>query len=250
MKSFKLSQTFCYLLILSLSILFYIPFVYATENQAKAMTPKENGKQYINSHSSDDVLQKQDVLAENKEKMNLALKEFNKTFKLFDKNISPKVFSEFNIWISDSGIRPVQIATDIAAIDENPNRFFGDFETVKYDDSDKDWIVLKNAEGGFIEYAWYGRLKNGLHIILVRDNGGGSLTTLTLYALRSRLSQGLFESPNNQIVPYNRLLLEQILQKNVSRYGNLVLKDNTVKSIQDNKVLWEITFPEHINEID
>lgn len=183
-------------------------------------------------------------LSKNKAKMDLALIDFNQTFKFLGENISPKVISEFEIWISDGGTHPAQISTDIAAISYNSNRYYGDFKVVKYEnDSDKDWVLMEK-ESGFVEYKWYGRLKNGLHIVQMRNNDGGSLTTLTLYAFRSTVSQGLYETPHKQIKPYYRLLLEQVLQVNVPLYGNLVLKDNTVESIRDNKILWKITFPE------
>jgi len=187
----------------------------------------------------------QEELVKNKDKMDLALIDFNQTFKFLGKTISPKVIAEFEIWISDRGTRPAQIATDIAAISNHGNRYFGDFKTVKYEgDSDKDWISMEKEDGGFVQYVWYGRLKNGLHIVQVRDNGGGTLTTLTLHAFRSTISQGLSESPDKQIRPYYRLLLEEVLQENIPLYGNLVLKDNTVTSISDNQILWKITFPE------
>lgn len=193
--------------------------------------------------------------------MQESLEEFNRSFKFFGQEPHPKIFEEFGIWISDRTEYPSQLSVDIAALSNNRNRYAEKFQRSSHDPK---WVEMDKGKEGSIGYRWLGKLKNGLHVVLVRDNGGGSLTTLTIYVLRARLSEGfvdirtifaltgLDKGYSHDIRPYYRLVLEQVLQRPCPKCGeagvdDIKLKENSVECILDKKVMWRLTFPKHIS---
>jgi len=110
------------------------------------------------------------------------LQEANQKFTYQAKPIDPGLVHEFSSWISDPGM-PTTISVDVSAEHSN-----------EYSDSDvsinEAGTVCKQGEGEFFCYSWIGRLTNGLHVLNVYENGGGSGTFCDLFFVKFDVGQG------------------------------------------------------------
>lgn len=102
------------------------------------------------------------------------------TFKLRDVWISPAVIREFMPWQSDPSRFIVRVVDVAAALDSN--RYADDVKNTSKGAS------LALPGGASVEYEWVGRTKRGLHVLLVRESGGGSGHFVSLVVMR--LSMG------------------------------------------------------------
>jgi hypothetical protein len=92
--------------------------------------------------------------------------------------ISPRAIQDLLPWISD--LRPGPVAVDLATAISG-NRYHG--EVVRHEKLG--WLVDlgKARDGtpvGWIAYLPVGKLRDGRHVLLVRDNGGGTLVSVCL----------------------------------------------------------------------
>ena len=130
-----------------------------------------------------------------------ALAEANAKFTYKGKPIHPKLVQEFATWLSDF-CRPKTISVDIAAA----------FDTNEYSDYDvkikrNGYVYFQEEKtSGYFYYKWLGRLKNGLHVLLTGDSGGGSGVFMDIYFVKFSIDKGF--SPQGQ--PYPRLLMSII----------------------------------------
>lgn len=131
--------------------------------------------------------------------------------------ISPRIIKDFLPYLSDRPL-PLVLSVDIAAAAAS-NRYFGAVEESKAG-------AAFYEEGGRISYEWKGRLKNGFHVLLVQEAGGGSLVANSLLVLRLFPRQGLDENAK----PYSRLVLE------VERIVNLGDRAETELKIKGNAI--------------
>lgn len=124
------------------------------------------------------------------------IEQAQKTFKFSGQWIHPKIVHEFLPWESDYSL-PLVVAVDVGAA-TGTNRYFGEIKaannTVTYED-----------DGGVVKsYQWIGRLKNGLHILLTKESGSGTMvaTDLAVFDLRKNLA---VDADGKK---YRRLMLE------------------------------------------
>ncbi len=122
-----------------------------------------------------------------------SLQEANASFTYQHKPIHPGLVEEFNSWISDPG-KPTTISVDIAA--EHANEYFED------DVSIKNGVVFLKKDDGYFYYKWLGKLSDGLQVVEVGDNGGGSGVFTDLLFVRFSISEGYDNGEK-----YKRLLM-------------------------------------------
>lgn len=119
-----------------------------------------------------------------------------KTFKFKNQWIHPKIIHEFLPLVSDANI-PLISAIDIAAAADT-NRFFG-----RVDQKDGN-ISYKNEDGTVTSYEWKGLLKNGMHILLVKESGDGTMISNSLVVFSFAKKSSIYETKSK----YTQLLLQ------------------------------------------
>ncbi len=109
-------------------------------------------------------------------------KEVDNYFTFKGKPIHPFLLEKFSNWISDYR-PPIIVAVDVVAA----------FETNEYQNE-----IVKKLENGWwfaergedvsnyesFEYKWHGKMANGIHVVEVGSNGGGSGTFMDLIFLK------------------------------------------------------------------
>ncbi|RYZ78347.1 MAG: hypothetical protein EOP06_29225 [Proteobacteria bacterium] len=143
------------------------------------------------------------------------------TFKFRGLWIHPKIIAEFRPWESDYSI-PLIHSLDVSAA-TGTNRYFGqivtDPKTLEPSFTEKD--------GTTIAYEWIGKLKSGLHVLIVRSSGGGGsmvATDLMVFRLKSSMAQ------SGSKANYRQLLLEVVRVINLGDRAipNIKLKGDKV----------------------
>lgn len=155
------------------------------------------------------------------------------TFKVRDAWISPAVIREFMPWQSDPNrfiVRTIDVA---AALDTN-----------RYGDEVKNnakGASLALPEGASIQYEWVGRTKRGLHVLLVRESGGGSGHFVSLVVMRlsvgSAVDSGGVRYPTLDLSAERFLGLGDRVAPTVRIEGNVVsgTAECTIPSCRDGR---------------
>mgnify|MGYP001109134122 FL=1 len=108
-----------------------------------------------------------------------------KTFQLHGEWIHPKIIKEFLPLQADHQVSLVQ-AIDVGAA-TGTNRYFGE---TKFQDEAKRIPSFSTEEGESISYEWKGRLQNGMHVLLTRESGAGTLVSTNLLVFRLKKGTG------------------------------------------------------------
>ncbi|MES2856927.1 MAG: hypothetical protein V4692_13750 [Bdellovibrionota bacterium] len=133
--------------------------------------------------------------------------------------LHPKIIKEFLPWSADRSY-PLITSVDVAAA-TGTNRYFGNVV------SDKKGASYTDKDGETVRYDWAGKLKNGMHVIVAKEFGSGSMvsTTLLIFALRER------ESVDGKGEKYPQLILE--VQRVVSLGDRASFTLKTVNNVID-----------------
>ena len=124
------------------------------------------------------------------------LKMAKASFKYRGEWIHPKIIGEFLPLESDPAI-PLVVAIDVNAA-TGTNRFFGKIEEKNGRAS------FTDGEGLSTSYEWKGRLRNGMHVLVVRRHGDGSMVSTHLAVFKISQKPSLVAKGKK----YQRLLLE------------------------------------------
>lgn len=158
--------------------------------------------------------------------------EVKANFKFRGQWISPVIVRAFNSFDSDSSVPTVQ-AIDVGG-STGRNRFFGEIKT---ETDTKRAYVLEGSER--YSYDWIGKLDNGLHVLVTRHSGDGTLVSTDLLVLRVKENQSVYfpDAYKDTRVPYTQILLELV------RYVPLgdrafptikILKNNMAVKVESN----------------
>ncbi len=134
------------------------------------------------------------------------LAEADAGFSYAGKPINPKLVQKFSSWESDKSM-PKVISVDVAAAfgtNEYSDRSRRKGANVCFDTKDSNGM----EDGGFFCYEWLGRLKNGLHVLKISDNGGGSGIFQELFFVKFDKGEGYLEDGEK----YERLLMSIVRQ--------------------------------------
>ena len=144
------------------------------------------------------------------------------TFKFNGEWIHPKLIKEFCPWESDYVI-PLINSLDVSAATDT-NRYFGKITYLK-DDKLKPSFTEEN--GSIISYEWIGKLKNGMHIILYKESGSGSMVSTNLLVFLLKKGRAKNESGKE----YKQLLLEiqRVIVIGDRDIPNINLDKNTIE---------------------
>lgn len=132
--------------------------------------------------------------------------------------IHPKIIKEFCPWESDYNIPLIKSIDVGAAI--GTNRYFGKIEHVK---ENRLKPSFTEEDGTTISYEWIGRLKNGMHVLVSKESGSGSIvsTNLLVFLLKKEVAK------NDSGIEYKQLILE------IQRV--IILGDRAIPHIKLNK---------------
>jgi hypothetical protein len=125
--------------------------------------------------------------------------EANANFTYQGVSIHPKLVQKFASWESDKSVPKVIMVDVAAAFDTNEY-----FSAERYEDK----RVCYDVDSGFFCYEWLGKLANGLHVLRIYDNGGGSGTFQTLFFVKFDKGEGYTEDGKK----YERLLMSIVRQ--------------------------------------
>jgi hypothetical protein len=145
-----------------------------------------------------------------------ALNEANDHFTYSGKPIHPGLLGEFINWVSDGG-PPITTTVDIAAAADT-NEYHepvGIIKTAPHDQTksfmpddqsefDIEYVITKESTS--IGYVWLGRLRNGLHVVLLSESyrpGGGTMNREFIIFVTFELKQSYKPDGNR----YNQLLM-------------------------------------------
>lgn len=150
------------------------------------------------------------------------ISETLETFKYKNSWIHPLIIHEFLPWMSDYSV-PLITGIDVAAA-TGTNRFFGKII------AKENLVSATDDKRNTTQYEWLGRLKNGMHAIVVSESGDGSMVakTLAIFSLQKR------PSTNETGKTYNRLELT------IERF--VILGDRGVStiSLKENSILVDV----------
>lgn len=143
-----------------------------------------------------------------------------KTFKFRGHWIHPKIVREFLPWESDYEL-PLVLSVDVGAA-TGTNRYYGDTEEKKGS------VLFKETDGTITSYEWKGRLKNGLHVVVVKEAGSGSLVgnSLAVFRLFPQAAKDGQGKPYTQL----RLSVERIVTLGDRADTKISLSGNTVEA--------------------
>lgn len=149
-------------------------------------------------------------------------KEAEATFKYKGQWIHPKIIHEFLPWESDHDL-PLIASIDVSAA-TGTNRYYG--KAIE----NADGAAFKADDETTTDYKWKGRLKNGKHVLILREFGSGTMVGNSLLVVHFENKTGIDGNNKN----YPRLILV------ADRY--LVLGDRAeVKiKIEGNRVKGEV----------
>lgn len=120
------------------------------------------------------------------------------SFKFKGEWIHPKIIAEFLPWESDPAV-PLVVAIDVNAA-TGTNRFFGEIE------EQNGRASFTEADGTSTSYEWKGRLQNGMHVLVIRTHGSGTLVPTHLGVFKVSQKPALAGDGKK----YSRLLLEVV----------------------------------------
>jgi hypothetical protein len=146
--------------------------------------------------------------------INLAIK----TFKYKDQWINPLIVKEFLPWMSDHDL-PLITSIDVGAATDT-NRYFGAVKSANNNAS------AKTNDGSTITYEWMGQLKNGMHVLLINESGGGTMIATSLAIFKLHSGQAI----NQDEKKYHQLVLE------IQRILTLGDRAQSIVSISGNNI--------------
>ena len=124
--------------------------------------------------------------------------EAQSSFKYKGQWIHPALIKDFLPWVSDHTV-PIIHALDIAAA-EGTNRYADSMNVsagqVSYTTGDQEIVA----------YEWKGKLKNGLHVLILTERGSGTMVATNIAVFKITKLPSIDESGK----PYNKLLLENV----------------------------------------
>lgn len=108
--------------------------------------------------------------------------EANATFTFKGEPIHPFLLGKFLNWMSD--YRPPIVKT----VDVSASYSTNEFQTEEIKRQENSWYFAERSENDrnyeSMSYKWYGKMTNGVHVVEISENGGGSGHFLGLLFLR------------------------------------------------------------------
>jgi hypothetical protein len=183
-----------------------------------------------NENSVNKVLCKR-VIAKKESK---ELAEVNRHFTYHGAAIHPRLLGKFLGLISDN-TPPVTVSVDIIAASQAGNEFYQ--WPVKQCEKDV-WSTHNNDTDESYSYRWIGRLKNGIHVVLLSYSSGGSSIFKSLFLITFSDSSILWEDRQ----------IKQLLMSIVGIYS-LEDRNNSNINIEGNTIIISALKPNNPSEL-
>ncbi len=144
--------------------------------------------------------------------------EAQSSFKYKGQWIHPALIKEFLPWVSDHTV-PIIHALDIAAAD-GTNRYADTLNV------SRGQVSFTTADQEIVSYEWKGKLKNGMHVLIITERGSGTMVATNVGIFKLTKFSSIDESGKS----YNKLLLENVRMITGGDRANITLslKENAL----------------------